>query len=49
MIEIVDDELQDEKTSKLNRNQTKSERTSPTKTFEFKDWRGKISHPNLPE
>lgn len=49
MIEIVDDELQDEKASKFNRNATKSERTSPTKTFEFKDWRGKISQPTLPE
>lgn len=49
MIEIIDQSSTDEKPSRLTRHTLKSSTPSPTKMIEFKDWRGKISHPNLPE
>jgi len=47
MIEIVSNDLFDDKASRASRTFFKS--TTPTKINEFKDWRGKISQPNLPE
>lgn len=47
MIEFVDKDSNDEKTSKTHRKHPRS--TTSTKINDFKDWRGKISQPNLPE
>ena len=46
MIEIVRDEEREEKHSRLNRHQSTP---SGSKLVEFKDWRGKITQPALPE
>lgn len=49
MIEIMSDDINEEKLTKIHRTQLKSQNSSPLKTIEFKDWRGKITQPNLPE
>ncbi len=47
MIEIVSSDALDDKASRTSRTHLKS--STPTKVNEFKDWRGKISQPNLPK
>jgi len=47
MIEFIDTQSNDETTSKIHRKHLRS--TPSTKINEFKDWRGKITQPNLPE
>jgi len=49
MIEIVDNDIFDDKTTRINKNQLKSTTPTTSKINEFKDWRGKITQPNLPE
>ncbi|CAF5188726.1 unnamed protein product, partial [Rotaria sp. Silwood1] len=50
MIEIVGGDLIDDKGSRISRTHLKSSTTTTTsKINEFKDWRGKITQPNLPE
>ncbi|CAF4316639.1 unnamed protein product [Rotaria sp. Silwood2] len=51
MIEIVSSDLMDDKGSRVSRTHLKSSTTITTtsKINEFKDWRGKISQPNLPD
>jgi hypothetical protein len=49
MIEIVSGDEIDDKSARGNRNHLKSTTPTISKTNEFKDWRGKISQPNLPE
>ncbi len=46
MIEIIDNDIFDDKTIRINKTQLKS---TTTKINEFRDWRGKITQPNLPE
>lgn len=46
MIEVVGDDIIDDKMTRTSRTHLKS--TTP-KLNEFKDWRGKITQPNLPE
>jgi hypothetical protein len=46
MIEIVSSDTLDDKSARTSRTHLKS---TTTKTHEFKDWRGKISQPNIPE
>lgn len=57
MIEIVGNDIMDDKASRISRSHPKSSATTTTATTttktskinEFKDWRGKISQANLPE
>jgi len=49
MIEIVSNDGFDDKTTRPSRTHLKSTTSTPSKINEFKDWRGKISQPNLPE
>ncbi|CAF1125311.1 unnamed protein product [Rotaria sp. Silwood1] len=50
MIEIVGGDLIDDKGSRISRTHLKSSTTTTTsKINEFKDWRGKITQPNLPD
>jgi hypothetical protein len=48
MIEIVGSDFIDDKSSRASRTRLKST-TPSSKIMEFKDWRGKISQPSLPE
>ncbi|CAF0908045.1 unnamed protein product [Didymodactylos carnosus] len=49
MIEMIDDEETEEKVPRAHRHPAKGSTPSPTKTNnKLKDWRGKISQPNLP-
>jgi hypothetical protein len=49
MIEIVSSDAFDDKSLRTNRAHLKSTTPTTSKMNEFKDWRGKISQPNLPE
>ena len=49
MIEIVGGDSTDDQSSRASRTRLKSTTPNATKVTEFKDWRGKISQPNLPE
>jgi hypothetical protein len=49
MIEIVGSEYMDNKSSRASRTRLKSTTPIQPKLTEFKDWRGKITQPNLPE
>ncbi|CAF1265184.1 unnamed protein product [Rotaria sordida] len=49
MIEIVNNDIIDDKSSRISRTHLKSSTTTPSKINEFKDWRGKISQANLPD
>lgn len=49
MIEVVGGGAIDDKSSRASRTRLKSTTPNTNKINEFKDWRGKISQPNLPE
>ena len=49
MIEVVGSESVDDKSSRASRTRLKSTTPNTNKINELKDWRGKISQPNLPE
>ncbi|CAF1265204.1 unnamed protein product [Adineta ricciae] len=49
MVEFVDQNVLDERTSRASRNHPKSATSTQSKIIELKDWRGKITQGNLPD
>ena len=49
MIEIVSNNISDDRGSRTSRTRLKSSTSTASKINEFKDWRGRISQPNLLE
>jgi hypothetical protein len=49
MIELIGKQLADERAARANRSYSTATTPSPSKLPDYKDWRGKITHGNLPE